>query len=65
MRAEITEITTARDGGTEPGEVEYMELDLASSASIKNFVDMFKDRELPLHILVNNAAVAYVKFGEN
>lgn len=38
-------------------EVEYMELDLASLASIRKFVMNFKKKGLPLHILVNNAGI--------
>lgn len=38
-------------------EVEYMELDLASLASIQKFVMNFKKKGLPLHILVNNAGI--------
>ena len=34
-----------------------MELDLASLHSVKTFVDVFRSRNLPLHILVLNAAV--------
>ena len=34
-----------------------MELDLASLASIRKFVMNFKKKELPLHILVNNAGI--------
>lgn len=34
-----------------------MKLDLASLASIREFVDAFKAKNLPLHYLINNAAV--------
>jgi WW domain-containing oxidoreductase len=37
--------------------VEAMELDLASLHSVQNFADTFQQRNLPLHILVLNAAV--------
>lgn len=37
--------------------VEVMELDLASLHSIKEFAVSFRNRHLPLHILVLNAAV--------
>ena len=46
--------------------VEYLLVDLASFASVKDFVKTFKEKNLPLHILVNNAAVcgtAFCKFG--
>uniref|UniRef100_A0A8C9R5I6 Polyprenol dehydrogenase n=1 Tax=Scleropages formosus TaxID=113540 RepID=A0A8C9R5I6_SCLFO len=35
-------------------------LDLSSLKSVRQFVRMFKDRRLPLHILVNNAGVMLV-----
>ena len=37
--------------------VEYIPLDLASFQSTKECVRIFKERDLPLHILVNNAAL--------
>lgn len=48
----------AEDKGAD---VEYMKLDLSSSSSIRSFVDDFKAKEWPLHVLVNNAGVANVK----
>jgi len=36
--------------------VEYMNLDLASLPNVRNFVEAFKNKNLPLHILINNAA---------
>eukprot|EP00731_Ephydatia_muelleri_P030505 Em0022g19a len=43
--------------------VEYMSLDLASLQATKEFAAAFKERHLPLHILVNNAGIAFVPFG--
>uniref|UniRef100_A0A8C9TNP8 Dehydrogenase/reductase SDR family member on chromosome X-like n=1 Tax=Scleropages formosus TaxID=113540 RepID=A0A8C9TNP8_SCLFO len=40
--------------------VEFQFLDLSSLKSVRQFVRMFKDRKLPLHILVNNAGVMLV-----
>ncbi|NP_001279490.1 dehydrogenase/reductase SDR family member on chromosome X [Callorhinchus milii] len=40
--------------------VEYMGLDLASLRSVRQFVQRFKAKNLPLHVLVNNAAVMLV-----
>ncbi|XP_072118759.1 polyprenol dehydrogenase isoform X1 [Mobula birostris] len=40
--------------------VEFMYLELASLQSIRQFVEHFKARNLPLHVLVNNAAVMLV-----
>ena len=42
--------------------VEYLLVDLASFASVKDFVKTFKEKNLPLHILINNAAIALVPF---
>ena len=42
--------------------VEFLPLDLASFQSTKEFVRLFKEKNLPLHILINNAAVAWVPF---
>eukprot|EP00188_Purpureofilum_apyrenoidigerum_P001039 Plantae.Rhodophyta-Purpureofilum_apyrenoidigerum.ctg15296.p1 GENE.Plantae.Rhodophyta-Purpureofilum_apyrenoidigerum.ctg15296~~Plantae.Rhodophyta-Purpureofilum_apyrenoidigerum.ctg15296.p1 ORF type:complete len:302 (+),score=58.07 Plantae.Rhodophyta-Purpureofilum_apyrenoidigerum.ctg15296:102-1007(+) len=42
--------------------VEFMKLDLASRDSILSFVDDFREKSLPLHILVNNAGVCNVPF---
>ncbi|XP_067113529.1 dehydrogenase/reductase SDR family member on chromosome X-like [Osmerus mordax] len=43
--------------------VEFEVLDLASLQSVRRFVETFKGRDLPLHILVNNAAVMFVSEG--
>ena len=43
---------------------EFMFLDLCSFASVKEFVVAFKKKNLPLHILVNNAGIAYVPQGK-
>ena len=46
--------------------VDYLLVDLASFASVKDFVKTFKEKNLPLHILINNAAVcgtAFCKLG--
>ncbi|KAG9262521.1 dehydrogenase/reductase SDR family member on chromosome X isoform X1 [Astyanax mexicanus] len=40
--------------------VEFMYLDLASLKSVRQFVQRFKARGLPLHVLVNNAGVMLV-----
>lgn len=41
--------------------VESMLLDLASFESTKQFVATFRAKNLPLHILINNAAVALIQ----
>ncbi|XP_058478050.1 dehydrogenase/reductase SDR family member on chromosome X-like isoform X1 [Solea solea] len=43
--------------------VEFKKLDLASLQSVHQFVQSFKQRRLPLHILVNNAGVMLVPEG--
>ncbi|XP_071758216.1 polyprenol dehydrogenase [Centroberyx gerrardi] len=42
------------------GKVEFVFLDLASLESIRQFVQKFKARGLPLHVLVNNAGIMLV-----
>jgi NAD(P)-dependent dehydrogenase (short-subunit alcohol dehydrogenase family) len=44
--------------------VEYIPLDLSSFQSTIDCVRAFKEKNLPLHILINNAAVAWTPFGE-
>ncbi|KAI8869219.1 NAD(P)-binding protein [Ramicandelaber brevisporus] len=43
--------------GAKVGSVEFLKLDLASFASIRQFVEEFKSKGLPLHLLVNNAGL--------
>jgi NAD(P)-dependent dehydrogenase (short-subunit alcohol dehydrogenase family) len=40
-----------------PVTLEYMPLDLASFDSTRNFTNSFKEKQLPLHILINNAGL--------
>ena len=40
-----------------------MELDLGSLDSVKKFVNEFKKKGLPLHILVNNAGIMFPPYG--
>ena len=44
--------------------LEWMLLDLGSFRSTKDFTVAFKERNLPLHVLINNAGVAASPFGE-
>ncbi|KAK5921126.1 hypothetical protein CgunFtcFv8_024857 [Champsocephalus gunnari] len=43
--------------------VEFKKLDLASLQSVRQFVQSFKERDLPLNILVNNAGVMLLPEG--
>ncbi len=43
--------------------IEYLPLDLSSFQSTKECVKIFEERDLPLHILINNAAVASTPYG--
>ena len=42
-----------------------MKLDLGSLESTKNFIENFKQKNLPLHILICNAGIAMVPHGKN
>ena len=44
--------------------IEFMKLDLASFKSTKDFTIAFKEKNLPLHILINNAGIFSVPFSE-
>ena len=41
--------------------VETMQLDLGSFHSTRECADAFKSRNLPLHLLINNAGVAWLQ----
>ncbi|XP_049623759.1 dehydrogenase/reductase SDR family member on chromosome X [Suncus etruscus] len=45
---------------TRNGKVEFLYCDLASLASVRDFAREFKAKQLPLHVLVNNAGVMMV-----
>ena len=44
--------------------VEFMSLDLASLQSVMRFTEEYKQKGLPLHLLINNAAIGFVPSGE-
>lgn len=44
--------------------IEYMLLDLSSFQSTKDFTVAFKEKNIPLHILINNAGVAWLPLSE-
>ena len=52
----------AREDPAKQVTLEYMQLDLSSFQSTKDFVSAFKGRNLPLDILINNAGIAWVPF---
>ena len=43
--------------------VEFMKLDLGSLESTKNFIERFKQKNLPLHILICNAGIGFAQQG--
>lgn len=73
--ADVTVIMACRDAGAareaikqlkeeQPqANVEFMELDLGSLGSIQKFVNEFKKKGIPLHILVNNAGIMFPPYG--
>ncbi len=44
--------------------IEWMLCDLSSFRSVKEFVTAFKERNLPLSLLINNAGVAWLPFSK-
>ncbi len=47
-----------------PVTIDWLQCDLGSFRSIKEFVTAFKERNLPLNILINNAGVAWLPFSK-
>lgn len=43
--------------------MEFMKLDLGSFESTKNFIESFKQKNLPLHILICNAGIGLAQQG--
>ena len=60
MKEEIADLSPEKDP-----KIEFMRLDLASFHSTKEFVSAFRDRKLPLHLLINNAGVFYPTYGRS
>lgn len=42
---------------TKNDKIEFLQLDLLSLSSVSAFIQNFKDKNLPLHLLLNNAGV--------
>ena len=53
----VKEIKTILQNEKSTGSVEFMQLDLASLQSVKEFADTFKSRDLSLDLLILNAGV--------
>ncbi len=49
--------SSSSSSSSSSGKVEAMELDLSSFSSVERFVENFRKRNLPLHLLVCNAGV--------
>ena len=60
---EVKSKATVKSGQKEV-KVEYLPLDLASFQSTTDFVRAFKEKGLPLHILINNAGIAFTPYSE-
>ena len=56
------EVCSGNDG--KQVRLEFMHLDLASLSSAKAFAVAFQEKNLPLHILINNAGIAWVPLGK-
>lgn len=44
--------------------VEYMPLDLSSLDSVRKFAATLTERNQSLHVLINNAGISWVQYGE-
>ena len=51
-------------GGGREMKVEFMPLDLASLSSVRQFTESFREKNLPLHMLINNAGIAWGPLGK-
>ena len=43
--------------------LDFIQLDLSSLVSVRKFVDEFHQRQLPLHLLINNGGIFAAEFG--
>ena len=59
MRREAAQIRPGKDIN-----VEFMKMDLKSFRSTKDFTTAFRDRNLPLDILINNAGIGFIPKSE-
>jgi len=56
----VKKIESEISSSSKKGHVEAMKLDLCDFRSVREFAQTFKDRKIPLHILINNAGVMNV-----
>ena len=62
MKGELSSVGEGASG--KEVKLEFMPLDLASLSSVKQFTVAFLERNLPLHILINNAGIAWLPLGK-
>ena len=62
MKGELSSVGEGESG--KEVKLEFMPLDLASLSSVKQFTMAFLERNLPLHILINNAGIAWLPVGK-
>ena len=66
MKTELSAGGKREEGEEEKSyKVEFLPLDLSSFQSTTDFVRSFKEKNLPLHILINNAAVFAIPYSEH
>ena len=65
VRAAHSQVIAEIKEETGNSKVEFLELDLASLASVRQCAETFLARQLPLHLLVNNAGVAQTGLTED
>ena len=59
MKHEAAQIRPGKDVS-----IDFMKLDLQSFRSTKSFTEAFKERELSLDILINNAGIGFIPKSE-
>lgn len=57
MKTELSAGGKEEGKGDELVKIEFLPLDLSSFQSTTDFIQAFKEKNLPLHILINNAAL--------
>ena len=54
----------AKEHSDKEVKLEYMLVDLSSFRSVKDFTVAFREKNLPLHVLINNAGILAVNRGK-